>query len=242
MKIKTDTIILTLLNLSCVFFILQIEFKFFRLFSSNFNNETINAVNRLIIGIGIGIIVSTIFYLIVVAYPNYLKRKSSYKIIQPRLDTITNQLYHAINYFLEKRIPEGKNKTTKLLIQNFITIERLTSEKMNFKYKILDTHKEWIPFSSGERTEIDFFVHQKELVISKINEIFAIPTVIHLDEELLEVLAKLRDCSFYSGVDSFSKDGNSVTVNQFYKGAYDYYTFFLELKKYAKINKMEILD
>ena len=113
---------------------------------------------------------------------------------------------------------------------------------MNLKYKILGIHGKRIPFSSGNQTELNFFSYQRKLVITKIDEIFSLPTITYVNDELIEILAKLRDCWFYSGIKSYKKFGEKVIVNNLSLGIYDYYLLFIRLKKFAEINEFKVTD
>jgi len=242
MKYKTYYLVLVLLNLIGIFFVLQIELNLFELFKSNYEDKVANAINDLVVNISLGLIVSSLFYLIIVYYPGRLKRKSAYKIIQPRLNTIGNQLHHSINYLYSKRIDVGHRSMEELTAEDFDSIISINGQRMDFQHNILGDHGDWIPFSSGEQTEINFFSHQRGLIISKIDEMFAIPTIAYIDAELIEALAKLRDSWFYSGVESFSRNGERVRVMNFNKGVYDYYKFYLKIKEYAKINELKVVN
>lgn len=242
MKIKITTIFFVLLNLISGLLILQIKFECIHLFTSNFTSNNITNINEIALNLSFGIISSTLFYIVVVFYPHHLKRKSAFNVIQPRLDTIANQLHQSLHYLLYKKLNNEIELTKMLLPYDFETITRLDNEKMNIRYKIIGSHGNWIPFGSGNVTEIEHFIKEQELVTSKINEIFNIPTINHIDDELLSILAKLKDSWFYSGIKSYHIYGERSTVYEFNKGVYDYYKLYLRLKEYANITTYKIVE
>ena len=76
---------------------------------------------------------------------------------------------------------------------------------------------------------------------NKIDEILSLPIISNEEDLLIETLSKLRDSWFYSGVDSYFKKGKTTTVQNFNKGIYEYYLFFLTLSKFSNKPKIEIL-
>lgn len=241
MRIKNYNLLLIALNALCVFFLMQIELHCFDLFESSFKPYLAGKVNHLVANIAYSVIGSTLFYLIVVVYPEYNRRKSTYAIIQPRLKTICNSLHLGVVYLIEKRIKSKEPRMQNLNHANFEKVDRLTYQKMAFRCKIKGDHGGWIPFSMEEEKELEFFRKQKNMAINKIDEILALPTANVLDEELIEVLAKLRDSLFYSGIDAFSMAGANATVDKFSEGVYEYYTLYKKLKRYTPINEIEII-
>jgi len=177
--------------------------------------------------------------LIVVYYPENTKRNTTLKIIQPRLNTILNEINISVSYLRNNRVNSNKKR---LELQDFESIDSLDSRLMNFYYEIFGTNNKWIPFSTGEQTELNHFRQEKDLIIRKIDEIFKIPTISILDEDLIANLAKLRDCLFYSAVESYNRWGRIVTVTYFKTAIYDYYLLFRALQKYGTITAFRVKD
>jgi hypothetical protein len=181
--------------------------------------------------------------LIVVLIPDYLKEKSTQKIIQPRINTILNELNMAIHYFHTNKIEESPKLIENLSEEDFESIKQLQKNKMNFKYEIYGTHGNWTPFSSGELTEIKFFSMQRNLVIKKIDEIFSLPTITSVDDELIELLSKLRNSQFYSVVEVYERFSNkNISAIDFGREVYDYYLIFKDLKKYGEPTKLKVVE
>lgn len=68
------SIILWLLNIISVFFIVQIVFEVFPLVDSNYSLDKIDRINSLIIDCSIGILASTLFYILLVYIPERKKQ------------------------------------------------------------------------------------------------------------------------------------------------------------------------
>ena len=239
-KIKSYYTILILLNILSVFFVLQIKLKLIPLFQTNSSTYLIKNINDLIVNLSVGMILSTLFFIIVVLLPELIKRKSTLKIIQARLDTIGNELNHSMFYFTHKRMSMKIDSLKKLQKNDFKKISGLSRKRMNFKYTILGTHGHWIPFSSGEYTELDFFINQKKIIIKKIDEIFSLPTITQVDDELIEILAELRDCHFYGTIRAYERFGEKVSDENFNQGIYEYYRILKKLKKYCTIHNFKV--
>lgn len=234
-----NKLILVGINFVCLILLLQIRFQFFPLINFHLSENVSNNFNELIANISLGIIISTIFYLVVVYYPEKSKRNTTLKIIQPRLNTILNQINISVSYLSNNRINSNKKR---LELQDFECIDSLDTRSMNFYYEIFGNHNKWIPFSTGEQTELNHFRQEKELIIRKIDEIFKIPTISILDEDLIANLAKLRDCLFYSAVESYNRWGKRVTVTYFKTAIYDYYLLFHALQKYGTMTALRVKD
>lgn len=229
----------TIFNLISIFFIFQIKLKIIPLFPSCLKSDISTNINDLIYNLSLGIIISSIFYIIVVYIPDYKKRKSTLSIIEPRLNTIIEQMIQSIYYLIDKRLRLTNPSFENLSEVDFLSITNLDKRKMDFKYEIFGNNFEWIKFSSGEVLELEHFSNHRDLVIKKIDEILSMPTIIYIDSELIEVLAKLRDCWFFSGIESMNSY-NAISVQNFNKGVYDYYSLFLRLKKFGNPHKFRV--
>ena len=112
---------------------------------------------------------------------------------------------------------------------------------MDFNYKVM-THETWVNYGTGSIREIDYFIHEKEVVKSKIDEMLALPIIQYEEYELIECLANLRDARFYVGVEAFKENAERSIVLNFDKGVYDYYKYYKILKKYIKPFAFEVKE
>lgn len=236
---KTIYCILTVLNIISILFILQIELNLIPLISSPFNIDTTTKINSLISSISQGLVISTIFYLVVIFIPEYFKSRTIRKLIKPRLITITNMIQMSVEYLSYKyELPPQNISLNNHNIADFKKITKLQNQIMNFHYKVM-TKETWVNQATGGSNELDHFMHEKDVVKSKIDEMLALPNIQYEEDELIECLANLRDAWFYNGVEAFKENGNTIVLN-FDKGVYDYYKCYKILKKYIKPFSFEI--
>lgn len=230
---------LGLLNLIFVFFILQIQLRLFPLWNSNFSEQFNNGLNELIIVLSSGFLISTFFFLIVVYFPQKSIQKSTLRIITPRLNTINNALAKSIFYLGNSRIPNFENNDVILKYSEINLIDTLDNRLMNFRYEILGNRGEWIPFFTGNQTEMEHFESEQDLVRSIIDEIFDLPYSIYLDKNLLDALSELRNCGLYRSGMAYKKfkhiiKGKKISSDNFKDDFYQYYTLFYKLNKFKK--------
>ncbi len=231
------------LNIISIIFIIQIDFGVLPLINSQIHAEKIQRINNLISNISQGVLVSTFFYLLLVYFPERSRAITTRKLIQPRLDTIVIMMQNSIAYFVYKHNLKSATKDfSDLTFEDFKNIERIEDIPMNFKYKLKFKQNDyWTQFSSGTVTEIDNLEHERKILRNKIDKILSLPIISNEEDLLIETLSKLRDSWFYSGVDSYFKKGKTTTVQNFNKGLYEYYLFFLTLSKFSNKPKIEIL-
>ena len=234
--------ILLTLNLISIFFLLQIKLDVIPLFPSNMELSVIENLNELISRFSIGIIISTIFYLIVSVLPNEIKRIKTQKIIQPRLNTIGNQINQSI-YYLVNKYSENKIKSIKNLNKNnFLGIKKLENKLQNFNYSILNNNGDWVNISTGNQTEYQHFFHHKNLIQEKIDEIFSLPNITNLNNGIIENLAELRDCSFISAISMYEQYGERIANENLGEEFFEYYKKFVRLKKHCKLTEFKIRE
>lgn len=115
--------VISLIVLGCLTF----DFKF----CSVFNSIISKRINEIINDLSIGIICSSIFYLIVQWWPNYIKRKTAYDLNKVFLNNILINLEGILSLYSEKYL---NNKIIdKLEFQDFIKIEKnYNDDKSNF--------------------------------------------------------------------------------------------------------------
>lgn len=244
MNKKTINYALAALNFVAILFILQIEFNALPLIPSNFEANTAAKINGLVSTISQGVIISTIFYVIVVFLPEYSKARTIRKLITPRLLTIVSMLQNSVEYLSYKyNLPTQVNRSRKLFLQDFKGITKIDNELMRFSYRIrITSSHDWSNHSTGEVRELEQFIHEREVVRSKIDEILSLPIIEYEEDELIDCLISLRDAWFYAGVEAFQKYGLTINVVNFDKGAHDYYKHYQILCKYIKPYDFEIIN
>ena len=214
-------------------FVLQIDLGIIPLLPINLDREKCDRINRLISNLSEGFILSYVFYLMIVYFPEKSKEVTIRKLIEPRLSTIVNMIQESIWYIVTKyEINYSERGFKNLTEADFDRVVKLENKAMNFKYKRrYNKKRNWENYSTGEVLEIDHFLHERKIVVEKIDQIFLLPTIAYENDCLIENLAKLRDSRFYYGPEAFKKDPEATFIN-FNKGVFEYYKHYLALIRY----------
>ncbi|MCO5287695.1 MAG: hypothetical protein M9898_14905 [Chitinophagaceae bacterium] len=239
---KLSRYILIILNIISMVLIAQIDLRILPLVPNHINNNRVQRINDLFSNLSQGVIISTFFFWVLVYIPNKRRSRIVRKLIQPRLDTIVTKMQNSIAYFIHKyNIKNLQDHFNGLTIKDFSKIERIGNTKMNFNYRVKYTKNNyWTPFSSGELTEISNFKHERIIVKEKIDEIFSIPIISAEEDLLIETLAKLRDCWFYSGILAYASTGEKAIVYNFNEAVFEYYWYFSILSKYVDLPEFKL--
>lgn len=241
MNKKTIHYILIGLNLIAILFILQIELNFVPLIPSGLSFNLVKKINSLVSAFSQGLMLSTMFYILVVFIPDRLRRKTAMGLILPRLRGISTSLQQSIGYLCYKHnLPAQKDTFRGLEFKHFEKITKLDNELKNFEFRRM-TGKNWSIDHSGDTRELESFVRERDGVISSIDEILSLPIIQYVDDELIESLATLRNSWFYSVVDQCDKSGLGVNAYKFNEGVYIYYKIYQKLNKYITPYRFEII-
>lgn len=234
--------ILLVLNLFSVFLLIQIKLELIPLFPSNLKPNYLDSLNELISAFSIGIIISTIFYLIVSVLPNRIKSVRTQKIIQPKLNTIGSQINESIFYMVNKYSDEPVLSIQNLHSNNFSRIKKLENKPRNFKYSVLNDGGNWVNLSTGHITEYEHFFQHRKLMIEKIDDIFSLPNITNLNNGIIENLAEIRDSSFLFSISTYETFGERIANEDLGEKLYEYYKVFKKLKKHCKLNEFRIRE
>jgi hypothetical protein len=242
MNKRTVWLILLTLNLISIVCILQIDLGLIPLIKIEFSESRAERINSLISNLSQGVVMSTFFYLILVYLQERTRASTTRKLIQPRIDTIAFMLGQSMAYFVFKYNLKTTGENFRgLTVNDFKVITKLTHEKMNFRYSVTANNMT-STISTGNVTELNHFIHEKEIVIKKIDEVFTLPTVSSEEDKLIEALSQLRDCSFYTGVESFYKFGNNVQIANFEQRVYEYYCCYRNIHKHSQKHKVTLIE
>ncbi len=229
------------MNFVAVFFIFQIDLGLVPLIPSEIDSDLAKKINGLVSSFSQGLIISSLFYFVVVFIPAIFRRKTAMKIILSRLKSIASSLQQSIGYFCYKYdLPASGNTFKGLKREDFEGITGLDNELRNFKYK-LTTGNNSSTNHTGTVRGLDGFVKERDWVISKIDEILSLPIIEHADDELIETLTTLRDSWFYAVVHSNHKHGLGATAYKFNDGVYTYYDCYQKLNNFITPHGFEII-
>lgn len=222
--------LLLALNVASVIIIFQVDLGLLPLLSSKLDAERVQRVNNLFSNLSQGVLVSTLFYFLLVVAPERKKAKRISALVSLKVNTIISALEQSILFLMHKTKNSSK-KIQELTPEDMSSITKITNEKMLFNYQVKSRDGlNWINFSTGDVTEINHFVQEREMVLKKIDEILSLPHIVDENIGLIDTLCKLKDSWFYSGVISYAQYGERSTVDGFSEGVYDYYKLFISLK------------
>lgn len=227
-------LLLTFINITSVFFLFQINIGVLPLIESQLDAEQTQKINGLVSDLSQGILISTFFYYLLVHLPAKAKAMRVKALIAPRLKTITNKMEILVLYLMEQ---EGLQNLDLLNLPKnaFDSIPGLTGSVMNFKYQVQHEPEVWTPFWTGLHTDIDYFENTRKVIIRQIDEILKLPHIADEDEDIVDLLPKIRDSQLFNTVECYQKlgnhGGNNVVAPVFSASVYDYYSYFVKLKK-----------
>ena len=225
------SIILWLLNIISVFFIVQIVFEVFPLVDSNYSLDKIDRINSLIIDCSIGILASTLFYILLVYIPERKKTKLARKVQKTYLQYLSEHMQFFILYLVK--------------------VYSLKMEKDDVQYSIFINPPKSYPLfvRAGDSNS---FVGNKVLGIKEmyggvndlINKILSNPIIIFEDESLIDLLNKILTCKLFKlliiseSKDSLSTDvSNSIFSSDILKlSLVEYYILYIRLLDYSLPN------
>ena len=75
------------------------------------------------------------------------------------------------------------------------------------------------------------------MVREQIDSMFSIPTITCIDNELIDILARIRDCAFYGLVSLYQIPSNPYqdhAISNFKQDLFEYYQLYKKLSKYCK--------
>ena len=238
-------IVVIILVLISVVVIMQVDLGVIPLIKAPlFLQANVQKINSLASNLAQGFLISTLLYFMVVYIPERSRAFTTRKIIQPRLDTIVQMLGESIAYFVFKYQlkANGVDDFGGLTLGDFSMITELTNEKMDFRYGITTATTNSVN-STGDITELYHFVHERRVILEKIDAILSLPIISSESDELLEALAKLRDSWFYIGVNEFDNPrAKMFVVENFSRGVYEYYTYYRIISKYSHVYKVSIAN
>lgn len=238
------SIILWLLNIISVFFIVQIVFEVFPLVDSNYSLDKIDRINSLIIDCSIGILASTLFYILLVYIPERKKTKLARKVQKTYLQYLSEHMQFFILYLVKVyslKMEKDDVQYSKIVFDEF--------EKVNSSIFINPPKSYPLFVRAGDSNS---FVGNKVLGIKEmyggvndlINKILSNPIIIFEDESLIDLLNKILTCKLFKlliiseSKDSLSTDvSNSIFSSDILKlSLVEYYILYIRLLDYSLPN------
>ncbi|MDD3038834.1 hypothetical protein [Bacteroides sp.] len=205
--------ILIVANAISIILILQIVFEAIPLIECSFNQHQISQINNLILDISIGVLLSSLFYYLLVYVPGKRKLKVVRQINHVNLIRIANWMQLIIGYVSERcSLGVEGDFYKKIKSAEFDKVTRIgVGDGVNYcKYEETIRERQ---YSFGEYIDTIHLQINKENTIKFIEEITSSPTIIYEDEELVAILSKIKKCLFFIFIDEIKTQVNSKNYN-----------------------------
>lgn len=192
--------------------------------------------------LSVGYIVSCIFYYIVVYLSEQKKRNRTMTIIEKRIDSIIGLMGLDIYYYFHKNgITEINNKRLQEQVEGLEKID--SNNKMNFSYQYIEKSTgRTVRMGTGEFTELMSLSDHSKRIQGTINDLFKIPVIVNVDEDLIVILEEINNCQLFKTVsvlETFPRMYSSYNVKtpDFGKDLFNYYLLYKKLSKYIEPTK-----
>lgn len=246
------SLILWLLNFISIVFILQIVFEIFPLFESSYSLIKIEKINSLAIDYSVGIITSTLFYILLVYIPERRKAKTARNAQKINLQYLAEHMQFFILYLVKDYSLNVENND---IIYSNIKIEEFS--KVDFSI-FKDTSKRYSLYLRKKDGTLNYFIGNNEfgihtlykVVIKIIDKILSNPTIIFEDKNLIELLNEIYNCELFDLIRIYeSKD--SIAIKRLKDVIFtvglkstlvEYYKLYIRLLKYSSPNSFYISD
>lgn len=235
---------LVILNAISIFLLFWIIGFPERLINTDYTPDKIDRINSFVIDMAIGIITSTLFYILLVYIPQRKKEKIIRRTIQQPLREIANFMQLPIAYTAFSLDISGNDKYYKKLPNNFysgIPYKIPTYVGMTFFYSIdiITNIKEIELFY---RVSLVGLIFERKELFKTIEKIMEMPNIINENDELIELLQNIKNSSFMNtigimeGMKNVDKETNltpfdKLSISEFYK-------LYCQLLKYVTPHKI----
>lgn len=189
-----------------------------------------------VFNLSIGYLVSCIFYYIVVYLPEQKKRNLTMTIIGKRIDSILGYMGITIYYYFHKSgITENNNNRLQSQVEKLETIE--SYYKMDFSYQYIEKSTgRTVRINTGEITEIMSLLDHSKRIQETINNLFKIPVIVNIEEDLIVILEEINNCQLFRTVSALEMFPVAKTP-EFGKDLFKYYLLYKKLSKYIEPTK-----
>ncbi|WP_337793934.1 hypothetical protein [Phocaeicola plebeius] len=244
--------ILWFLNILSIFFILQIVFDVFPMFESKYSIKKVDRINSLVVDVSIGVITSTLFYILLVYIPEKRKSKTARNAQKINLQFLAEHMQFFILYLVKEyslHVKKEDFKYSQIAFNEFAKVD----------YSIFTTESKHYPLyirikssNSPILITIDEFGINKmhNMVTTFINKILSNPTIILEDEKLIDLLNEISCCELFhllmlnKGKERIiGEHCESIFSTETLKNALiQYYKLYVHLLRYTSPNSFYIND
>lgn len=244
------SLVLWFLNIISIVFILQIVFDIFPLFESNYPLIKAEKINSLAIDCSIGIITSTLFYILLVYIPERRKAKTARNAQKIHLQYLAEHMQFFILYLVKDYSLNVDNNDviySNIKIEEFSKVDISIFGEISKKYSLyLRKKDETLNYFIGYN---EFGIHTLYKVVTKtIDKILSNPTIIFEDENLIELLNEIYNCKLFNLIRIYnSKESiainclkNVISTVELKSALIEYYKLYIRLLKYSSPNSFYI--
>lgn len=240
------SLILWLLNILSIFFILQIVFDVFPLFESKHSLKDVDKINNLVVDSSIGIIISTLFYILLVYIPEKRKSKTARKAQKINLQFMAEHMQFFILYLVKEfslYVKKDDIQYSQIAFDEFAKVD----------YSIFATEPKYFPLFARAKPGNSFKLIKNQefgvnimhrMVSTFINKILSSPIVIFEDEKLIDLLNEISFCDLFNlsmmhnNKDLINREnwGYIFTTEELKNALIQYYKLYINLLKYTTPN------
>lgn len=228
-------ILLAVLNIVSIFFILQIVFNWFPTFSCNYSADKIEQINSLVIDLSIGVITSTLFYILLVYLPDKKKSRTAREVNSISLRYLAENMQFIIIHIAIKNnisIIKDDYNYSQISPTEFYKIHSniFSQSSITENYKVFMRIKGISDKSIGYR-KVDLNEIRTD-TLKLVDRILSSPSIIFENEKLLILLNQISNCTFYKTMMCIDYIEPKSLPNYGYQ-IKEYYELYLHLLKYT---------
>ena len=237
--------ILLSVNIIALIALLTVVFNPF--IECGWTQKTIDIWNSTLINLLCGVHLSTIFYYLLVYFPELSKGKDAMKKSIPHLQFIILRMALFIAYTAkENNIPVDEND---IYYQNvpFRIDTQIDIEKPEIRFAYYERSGSQLKKTKGFAYDISDLKAHSNIVLYRLNKILSIP-YIEYNDDLFQILISLRDCCLLNVLeehDLLHKEKNEKmnwkSSVAFTTGIDEYHILYKSLLKYAKPTKCYVI-
>lgn len=192
-------ILLAALNFVSIFFILQIIFNWFPTFSCNYPADKIEQINSLVIDLSIGVITSTLFYILLVYLPDKKKSRTARAVNSTNLCYLAENMQFIIIHLVKSygiKVEQSDYNYSKIDFEEFSKIKSNIFSK-DYISGIYEMFVRDINNTKSMGTD-EVNLSKKTMTVMKlIEKTLSMPSIIFEDGSLIKLLNMIHDCRFF---------------------------------------------
>lgn len=239
---------LCLLCIFSIYYISKIIFNIGELTECNYSLTKIEKINSLVVDICIGILTSTLFYILLVYLPDYSKKRAVRNIICSDLEYIANNMQMIFSYIMSVNkdlfTPETYNDNySDIPLSVFAKINKIENTKKHHPYSV--TIEAYLVNKYTNSTNKIYAVDQpisyaehRKLILQLVSSIQRLPLIIFEEPELIQILNDIKISIFLSSIKTAEIFEETYKTKLYIQGVSSYYTMYVALLKFVTPNTL----